>query len=339
MTVGEMPGVTVDDAVLFTDPARREVDMVFQFEQSRWIPGPAASGTPSRCDCIDLKASLGRWQDGAGRNRLEQPILGQSRPAPRRVADSATTASSGCNPRSCWPPILHLHRGTPYVYQGEELGMTKCPFGAVAATSGTSNRSTTTASRPRPGRPRGRCWPRCALRSRDNARTPMQWDCGAGTPDSPPVSPGLRSIRTMSRSMPPRRSVIRTRCSRIYRPVIELRHTEPVVAIGDFTMLLPDDPHGVRLHPDLQGGTLLVLGNFSGGQAPSGRSRTRRSGRRAELVLGNYSADDGRAAEGPAVGESTAGETTVADTSVRETAETDHIQLRPWESRIYRRSI
>jgi oligo-1,6-glucosidase len=123
-----------------------------------------------------------------------------------------------------------------------------------------------------------------------------------------------------------------------FRAVIELRHSDPVVALGDFTMLLPDDPTVYAFTRTYQGSTLLVLGNFSSGQARAAVP-DEAEWARAELVLGNYSADDGRAAEGPAVGESTAGETTVADTSVRETAETDHIQLRPWESRIYRRSI
>ena len=81
LTVGEMPGVTVEDAVLFTDPARREVDMVFQFEHVSLDPGPAGNGISGRWSLLDLKASLGRWQAGLAETRLEQPVLGQSRPA------------------------------------------------------------------------------------------------------------------------------------------------------------------------------------------------------------------------------------------------------------------
>ena len=126
LTVGEMPGVTVEQAQLFTDPARAEVDMVFQFEHvdldqgsSKWDVRPLR--------LRDLKASFGRWQAGladVGWNSLywdnhDQPRavsrFGDDRPEFRR--DSAT----------CLATLLHLHRGTPYVYQGEEIGMANYP--------------------------------------------------------------------------------------------------------------------------------------------------------------------------------------------------------------------
>ena len=64
LTVGEMPGVTVEEAQLFTDPARGEVDMVFQFEHVGLDQGAAQVGRAARCDLRDLKASFGRWQAG-----------------------------------------------------------------------------------------------------------------------------------------------------------------------------------------------------------------------------------------------------------------------------------
>jgi oligo-1,6-glucosidase len=129
LTVGEMPGVTVEQARLFTDPARAEVDMVFQFEHVGLdFDGDKWHSRPLRMR--DLKASLGRWQAGlaeVGWNSLywdnhDQPRavsrFGDDSPAHRR--DSAT----------CLATLLHLHRGTPYVYQGEELGMANAPFAA-----------------------------------------------------------------------------------------------------------------------------------------------------------------------------------------------------------------
>ena len=84
ITVGEMPGVTVDDARLFTDPARAEVDMVFQFEHVSLDQG-ATKWDVRPLDLRDLKASLGRWQDGSRGVGLEQPLLEQPRPAARGV--------------------------------------------------------------------------------------------------------------------------------------------------------------------------------------------------------------------------------------------------------------
>ena len=86
LTVGEMPGVTVEEARLFTDPARGEVDMVFQFEHVQLDQGPTSKWDLQPLQLPDLKASLGRWQDGARRRRLEQPLLEQPRPAARGLA-------------------------------------------------------------------------------------------------------------------------------------------------------------------------------------------------------------------------------------------------------------
>ena len=130
LTVGEMPGVTVPEAVLFTDPARRELDMVFQFEHVRLDIGAHKYDLrPLRLP--DLKASLARWQAGLaerGWNSLywgnhDQPrsVSRFGDDGPHRVASAKTLAT-----------VLHLHRGTPYVYQGDELGMANAPFTAIA---------------------------------------------------------------------------------------------------------------------------------------------------------------------------------------------------------------
>ena len=85
LTVGEMPGVTPEHAVLFTDPARRELDMVFQFEHVGLDHG-VGKFDPHPLDLRDLKHSLGRWQDALADEGLEQPLLEQPRPAADRVA-------------------------------------------------------------------------------------------------------------------------------------------------------------------------------------------------------------------------------------------------------------
>ena len=128
LTVGEMPGVTVEQARLFTDPARAEVDMVFQFEHVRLDQGAtkwdAPPAPPARPQGV-VRALAGR----ARRRRLEQPLLEQPRPAARGVALRRRRRPPRRARRRCSRTVLHLHRGTPYVYQGEELGMTNAPFG------------------------------------------------------------------------------------------------------------------------------------------------------------------------------------------------------------------
>jgi oligo-1,6-glucosidase len=144
--------------------------------------------------------------------------------------------------------------------------------------------------------------------SRDNARTPMQWDDSAhagfttGTPWIP-LNPNYKEINAAA-AVADQDSVFH-----YYRRLIELRHTEPVVAHGDFTMLLPVDPKVYAFTRTLDDVTLLVLGNFSA-SAVSVDVPDPQAWARAELVLSNYPA-------------------ALVDAGLPE--------LRPWEARVYRR--
>ncbi len=197
LTVGETPGVTLEEARLYTDPERREVDMVFQFEHMGLDHGVLGKFDPVPLHLPDLKANLARWQDGlatAGWNALYWNNHDQPRIVSRwgddgehRVASAKTLGT-----------ILHLHRGTPYVYQGEELGMRNAGFTAltqyrdleslnVAGDAETMGMSTE------------RLLAGLAYMSRDNARTPVAWDDSpnAGFTTGTPwlsLAPGWESI-------------------------------------------------------------------------------------------------------------------------------------------------
>ena len=207
--------------------------------------------------------------------------------------------------------MLHLHRGTPYVYQGEELGMTNTAFETVAdfrdiesvrhyaeaVAEGADPESVLAALR---------------VMSRDNARTPVHWDASdnAGfTTGDPwiPVNPNHKEINAAAQWDEPE-SVLHH-----YRALIELRHTEPAVVHGDFTMLLPDDPviyAFTRRHRDERGSVeLLVLANFSA-RPVTAAVPDADAWDGAEPVLGNLPQIPARAATAP---------------------------LRAWEARVLRR--
>ncbi|MEO7260566.1 MAG: alpha-glucosidase [Jatrophihabitantaceae bacterium] len=131
LTVGEMPGVTVEQARLFTDPARRELDMVFQFEHVQLDQG-LDKFHPTGFRLLDLKASFGRWQAGlaeVGWNSLYWNNHDQPRVVSRFGDDSEQYRVLSAKMLAT---VLHLHRGTPYVYQGEELGMTNSVFAGIS---------------------------------------------------------------------------------------------------------------------------------------------------------------------------------------------------------------
>jgi oligo-1,6-glucosidase len=310
ITVGEMPGVTVADAALFTDPARREVDMVFQFEHVSLDSGPGGKWDIRPLSLVDLKASLGRWQAGlaaSGWNSLYWDNHDQPRAVSRFGDDGAYRVASA----KLLATVLHLHRGTPYVYQGEELGMTNVSFAGPADFRDIESVNHFAEATARGEDPKT-VLAALRLRSRDNARTPMQWDTSAfaGFTTGEPwiaVNPNYVQINASAQVDDPE-SVFEH-----FRAVIELRRSDPVVAYGDFTMLLPDDPTVYAYTRSLPGSTLLVVANFS---ATPIRATVpdEPAWAQAELVLGNYPPSEGRAS--------------VPD---------DQIQLRGWEARIYRR--
>ncbi len=258
LTVGEMPGVTWEDARLFTDPARGEVDMVFQFEHVSLDHGPGGKFDPKPLDLRDLKASLGRWQTALGETGWNS-LYWNNHDQPRVVSrfgdgsrESATALAT----------VLHLHRGTPYIYQGEELGMTNAPFTGVddlRDVESLNHFHRSVAAGQDPEAVLG------ALRTmgRDNARTPVQWTAGheAGFTDGTPwiaVNPNHTWLNAAAQYDDPH-SVFHH-----YRRLIEFRHTRPVVALGDFTMLLADHPHVYAYERRLGDTRLLVLANLHG---------------------------------------------------------------------------
>ena len=307
LTVGEMPGVTVEDARRFTDPARGEVDMVFQFEHvqldhglDKWDVRPL--------DLRDLKASLGRWQAGladVGWNSLYWDNHDQPRVVSRFGDDGVHRVESA----KMLATVLHLHRGTPYVYQGEELGMANFPFAGIEQfrdIESVNHWAHTVGA----GRARAEdVLPAMQAMSRDNARTPVQWDDSphAGFTTGTPwlaVNPDHVTVNAAAQRDDPD-SVLAH-----YRRLIALRHSEPVVVDGDFTMLLPQDERVYAFTRTLGGTSLLVLGNFSGEPAPAPVPDAA-AWAAAELLVGREQAPG------------TAG---------------DPIVLAPWEGRVYRRA-
>ncbi len=263
VTVGETPGTSVEDARLYTDAERGEVDMVFQFEHVDIDSGPGGKWDLVPLDLVALKANLARWQEGladVGWNSLywnnhDQPRavsrFGDDDPAWREL--SAKTLGT----------VLHLHRGTPYVYQGEELGMTNAPFATIEDfrdIESTNHYAQSVAA----GQSPVDVLVALRARSRDHARTPMQWTPGthAGFTDGVPwlgVNPNHAEINAAVQTGDPG-SVFAH-----YRALIELRHTQPVVAVGDFTLLLADHPAVWAVRRRLAGEQVVMLANLGRG--------------------------------------------------------------------------
>jgi oligo-1,6-glucosidase len=299
ITVGEMPNVTVDDAVLFTGADRLELDMVFQFEHVGLDHSPDGKFVNVPLRLVDLKRSLGRWQEGLEASGWNSLYFG-NHDQPRSVSRFGDDAAYRYESATILATILHLHRGTPYVYQGEEIGMTNAGFTSIGQYQDIESVNYY-AEAVAAGESPGEVLEALRFRSRDNARTPMQWDDSpnAGFTAGRPwlaVTPTYPSLNVaLDRRSP--RSIFE-----FYRQLISLRHRSPVVALGDFRMLEPEHPTLYAFTRTLGDESLLVLGNFS---ADALELPFEVSG---ALVVGNYDETPGVAAP-----------------------------LRPWEARVIRR--
>jgi oligo-1,6-glucosidase len=307
LTVGEMPGVSIPQAVLFTDPARHELDMVFQFQHVQLDRG-ANKFDPVPIRLPVLKASLADWQAGLAERGWNSLYLGnhdQPRSVsrfgddgPHRVASARTLAT-----------VLHLHRGTPYVYQGDELGMASAPFTAITDFRDIQTLRFYAEAAERGGVDLPALLAAMARMSRDLGRTPVQWDAspGAGFTAGTPwiaINPDHATVNAATEVGDPG-SVFAH-----YRRLIALRHEDPVVTEGAFELLLPDHPAiwaFLRRGPDAE---LLVAANFS-----------------ADVVAVTLPADPDWAAASVVL---TSGGTPLQPPP--------DLKLRPWESIVWRRA-
>ena len=261
ITVGETPGATVDDAIRFTSSDRLELDMVFQFEHVGLDHGPRTKFDNVPLKLVDLKRSLGSWQTGladAGWNSLYFSNHDQPRSVSRFGDDGEFRYESA----TMLAAILHLHRGTPYVYQGDEIGMTNAGFTTIGQYQDIESlnyyeEEVATGASP------AAVLASLAFRSRDNARTPVQWDATplAGFTTGTPwleITPNHSTINVVTDRAAGSRSIFE-----FYRRLIALRHESAVVSLGDFEMLEPEHPTLYAFTRTLGEETLLVVGNFS----------------------------------------------------------------------------
>ncbi len=303
LTVGEMPGSTIELARDVTDPERHELDMVFTFEH---VGLDTAPGGP-KWAIVDLplpvlKHNLETWQEGlaeTGWNSLYWDNHDQPRAVSRFGDDSPEHRVASAKTLGT---VLHLHKGTPYVYQGEELGMTNTYFTRIE-----QYRDVEAVNYHRDALSEGMLAEEVLMslsaKGRDNARTPMQWDDSehAGfTTGEPwlPANPNKDIVNAVA-AVADEDSVFHH-----YRRLIELRHRHRVVVDGRFALLLPEHEQLWAFTRTLGDDVLLVLANCSSHRAVVEQAGLPDLGG-ADLLLGTHGA--------------------VADASA----------LAPWESRVY----
>ena len=282
VTVGEAWGATTELAKLYSNPDNSELSMVFQFEhicldqipgKEKWDLAPL----PFR----KLKEVFGRWQRelyGKGWNSL----FWNNHDLPRIVSRWGNDNEYRVESAKMLAILLHGMQGTPYIYQGEELGMTNIR----RQLEDYRDIETLNLYRERleKGYEKAEIMDSIYAKSRDNARTPMQWNDGenAGFTDGEPwiaLNPNYREINAAAQ-MAEEDSI--WKC---YQKLIRLRKEYPVFAEGEFGMLLEDDENIFAYTRTDACSQLLVICNFYGRTVEVDLEELESAG---ELLIGNY---------------------------------------------------
>ena len=261
LTVGETAGVTVEQAAKYANVDGSELSMVFQFEHvesdrkfGKWTDEPETVAF--------VRENLTKWQydlEGKAWNSLYLANHDQPRTVSHFGNDSDEHREASAKMLGT---MIHMMQGTPYIYQGEELGMTNYPFTDVS-----EFRDIESINACREWVDTGRAtyaafWPCLIFKSRDNARTPMQWDSSenAGFTTGTPwinVNPNYKTINAKAQVGDPD-SVFS-----YYKGLIALRKQYDVVTYGRYQLILEDDPQVFAYTRTLENERLLVVCNYS----------------------------------------------------------------------------
>ncbi len=265
MTVGEAARVKIDDALRYANSGGTELDMVFQFEhvKSRVRDRRAGKWITYAPTLPEVREILNRWQtetEGKAWNALFIDNHDLPRCVSRYGNDSEKwRALSAKMLATC----IHMMKGTPYIYQGEELGMTNRDWGSIDDCRDVEEinayRQYVEERRSISSAEMLKCFGEIG---RDNARTPMQWNAGpgAGFTEGTPwigLNPNYTEINA-EREMADPDSVFH-----YYRRLIGLRHSLPVVVYGRFEALLTDDPCVYAYRRILDGSVMTVACSWS----------------------------------------------------------------------------
>ncbi len=267
MTVGETPHTSVIEAEKYTDERRNELNMVFHFDHMHLDYDENGKFSTKRFKLSELKQVFNKWQLGMakhhGWNSLYWSNHDQARPLTRFGVDDTKFRIKSAKMLAT---VLHFQQGTPFIYQGEELGMTNAKFTSIDDYQDIETHNIYQDFINHKHLSKEYTMKTIYLKSRDNARTPMQWTNGhnAGFTIGKPwlsVNPNYTRIN-VEQALNDKKSIFY-----YYQRLIKLRHSLPIMTTGDFELLDPDNEQVFSYLRRNQEQILLIAGNFSGKSA------------------------------------------------------------------------
>ena len=265
ITVGECSGVTLEEAKKYARSDEKELNMVFQFEHMD-VDSDEKAGkwTTRKMDLRDLKKILTRWQKGL-QDIAWNSLYWENHDQPRSVSRFGNDSDEYREiSAKMLATCIHMMQGTPYVYQGEELGMTNCPFNTLENFRDLESINAFHELTEQGKMTEEEMMAAIGYKGRDNARTPMQWDdsanAGFSGADATPwimVNPNYTKINAKDQ-VSREDSVFK-----YYQKLIKLRHESDLIVYGTYNLILDDDKDIYAYIRTLGDEKLIVYCNFS----------------------------------------------------------------------------
>lgn len=263
ITVGECSGVTLEEAKKYARSDEKELNMVFQFEHMD-VDSDEKAGkwTTRKMDLRNLKIILTRWQKGL-QDIAWNSLYWENHDQPRSVSRFGNDSDEYREiSAKMLATCIHMMQGTPYVYQGEELGMTNCPFNTLDNFRDLESINAFHELTEQGKMTEEDMMAAIGYKGRDNARTPMQWDDSAyaGFSTATPwimVNPNYTKINAKDQ-INREDSVFK-----YYQKLIKLRHESELIVYGTYDLILDDDKDIYAYIRTLGDEKLIVYCNFS----------------------------------------------------------------------------
>lgn len=284
ITVGEMSSTTVENGILYSNPDRDELSMIFSFHHLKVDYQEGEKWTDAPFDFIELKQLLDEWQVGMSDKNGWNALFWNNHDQPRANSRFGDPEQYPYETATMLAQTVHLLRGTPYIYQGEEIGMTNPDYTSLDEFVDIETHNAYEALRTE-GIKHKEAMAIIRKKSRDNSRSPMQWDdsAHAGFTSGEPwlkVADNYPQINVEKERK-------EGKIFFYYQKLIALRKQRPIISEGSYRGILLDDPEVYAYVREKDNQKLLVLNHFYGTDYQLKIPEEFLNGQ-AEWIIGNY---------------------------------------------------
>lgn len=286
ITVGEMSSTSLENCIRYSDPAEKELSMCFNFHHLKVDYKDGDKWSLMKPDRMALKKIFEQWQEGMQKGNGWNALFWCNHDQPRILSRFGDEKNYWKESAKMLAAAIHMMRGTPYIYQGEELGMTNAHYQDITRYRDVESLNYYEILLSQ-GKTKEEALEILAARSRDNGRTPMQWSAekNAGFSESEPwiaVPENYREINVEKETADP------DSVYAFYKKLVELRKENEVISRGTIEFLERENSDVLAYRRKLGDKELIVINNLTGGKATVFQEKEWKTYHR---LLANYKED------------------------------------------------